>query len=76
MATYIPKSEFKPKAFKYFRLVEETHEEITITDHGKPVVKIVPYKKTDETEIRELRNLVVLYDDPFEPAETEWEALK
>lgn len=75
MATFIPKSEFKPKAFQYLRLVEETREEITITDHGKPVVKIVPYEKTDDVEIRELRNLVVSYDEPFEPAETEWEAL-
>ena len=75
MATHIPKSQFKPKAFHYLRLVEETHEEITITDHGKPVVKIVPYEKTDDIEIRELRNLLISYSEPFKPAETEWEAL-
>ena len=36
------KSQFKPQVLAYLRQVEETGEPLTITDHGRPVVKIVP----------------------------------
>ena len=63
----IPKSQFKPKAFEYFRMVEETAEEIIITDHGDPVLKIIPITDNEDEEIAELRNCVVTYESPFEP---------
>jgi prevent-host-death family protein len=76
MAKYVSKSQFKPKAFEYLRLVEKTNTEIYITDHGKPVVKIVPYKPGDDEDLKELRGLVVKYDDPLEPVDVEWDVLK
>jgi prevent-host-death family protein len=76
MAKYISKSQFKPKAFEYLRLVEETNTEIFITDHGKPVVKIVPDKPTDDEDLKALQGLVVKYEDPLEPVEAEWDVLK
>ena len=71
----ISKSKFKPKAFEYFRLVEETNIELYITDHGKPVVKIVPYQPSDDKDIKELRGLVEKYDEPTEPVHVDWDAL-
>lgn len=76
MSTIVPKSKFKPKAFEYFRLVEETNTVILITDHGKPVAKIVPYKPSDEEDLQALRGLVEYYEEPTAPVEIEWDALQ
>lgn len=73
----ISKSRFKPHALKYFRKIEETGQELIITDHGKPVIKIVPYRHEPQDVLEELRNSVEFYEDPLEPvAEDDWEALK
>jgi prevent-host-death family protein len=73
----IPKSTFKPKAFEYFRLVEEKRQEILITDHGRPVARISPVDEADEPELAGLRGLVTKYVDPYEPVGAEdWEAAR
>ena len=74
MATVVSKSKFKPKALKYFRLVENTNTEILITDHGKPVARIVPYNPNDEESLRSLRGLVEYYEEPTSPVEIDWDA--
>lgn len=73
----ISKSRFKPHALKYFRKIEETGQELIITDHGKPVIKIIPYQHEPQDILEELRNSVEFYEDPLEPvAENDWEVLK
>ena len=73
----ISKSKFKPQALKYFREIEETGQELIITDHTKPVIKIIPYHNKPQIILKELRNSVLFYDDPLEPvAENDWDALK
>jgi len=76
MAESVPKSKFKPKAFEYLRLVEEKNTEIIITDHGRPVAKIVPYSPDDDSTLRDLRGLVERYDRPTAPVETDWDAVQ
>ena len=77
MEEMISKSKFKPRALKYFREVERTGKEIIISDRGKPVLKIVPYTESPEEALKVLRDTVIEYDDPTEPAGLEdWEALK
>ena len=44
MENVISKSQFKPKALKYFRDIQESGQELIITDHAKPVLKISPIK--------------------------------
>jgi antitoxin (DNA-binding transcriptional repressor) of toxin-antitoxin stability system len=44
MAQTISKSKFKPRALEYFRKIQETGEELVLTDHGKPVLKITAFK--------------------------------
>jgi prevent-host-death family protein len=74
-AVRVPKSRFKPRAFEYFRLVEQKRQEILITDHGRPVVRISPVTEADESELDALRGLVRKYIEPFEPVGVEdWEA--
>ena len=77
MDNLVSKSQFKPRALHYFREVERTGKELIITDHGKPVLKIVPYSKEPAEALKVLRNSVIKYEDPTEPvAVDDWEALK
>ena len=77
MARIISKSKFKPHALKYFRQIEETGQEIIITDHANPVIKISPYRHDSKTILKDLRNSIQFYDDPLEPvAEDDWDILK
>jgi prevent-host-death family protein len=77
MEKVVSKSSFKPKALEYFRLVEETGIELTITDHGRPVVKITPYIPGEKAALKALRKSVLRYEGPTEPvAEKDWEALR
>ena len=72
----ISKSKFKPKSLEYFRQVQETGKPITITDHGKPVLKIIPYTPPEEA-LKALRGSVIRFDDPLEPVGLDdWEALE
>lgn len=77
MPLALSKSQFKPHSLDYFRRVEQSGEEIIITDHGRPVLKVVPYVADTEEAFRGLRNTVLRYDDPCKPVGTdEWEVLK
>lgn len=73
----VSKSKFKPHALEYFRQVEKTGEEIIITSHGQPVLKVVPYAEKPMEALESLRNTVTKYEKPFDPvALKEWKALK
>ena len=77
MERLVSKSSFKAKALEYFREVESTGKELVITDHGKPVLKIVPYSHDPAEALRSLRGSVVRYVDPLEPVGLEdWESLR
>ena len=76
MTNVISKSRFKPHALEYFRQVEKTRKELIITDHGKPVLKIVPYSGEAKEALQELRHSVLKYENPTEPVGLEdWESL-
>jgi prevent-host-death family protein len=73
----VSKSQFKARALEYFRRVERTGEELIITDRGRPVLKIVPYREDPEAALRVLRDTVVKYEAPTEPVGVEdWESLE
>ena len=77
MKEVVSKSKFKPRALYYFRKVEQTGKELIISDHGKPVLRIVPYSEKPSDTLKSLRNSVVKYEEPTGPAGMEdWEALK
>lgn len=77
MRSTISKSALKTNLLEILRKIEKTGKELVITDHGRPVLKIVPFLKTDSVEdFGELRNSVVKYEDPMEPVEESWEVLK
>lgn len=77
MEQSVSKSSFKAKALEYFREVESSGKALIITDHGKPVLKIVPYEHDPAEILKSLRGSVVRYDDPFESVGLDdWEALR
>ena len=69
MEQFVSKSAFKVKASEYLREVESTGKELVITDHGKPVFKIVPYAHDPAEALQALRGTVLRYDDPLEPVD-------
>jgi len=77
MSQAVSKSQFKPHSLEYFRKIEQTGEELVITDHGRPVLKVVPYVADLEVCFRGLRNTVLKYDAPLEPVGADdWEAIR
>ena len=77
MATIVSKLRFKSRSLEYFRKIETSGEEVIITDHGKPVLKIVPYSVDPEEALRALRGSVRKYESPSEPVGSEdWDALR
>jgi prevent-host-death family protein len=70
----VSKSELKPKLFEYLKRVSETGKELIITDHGKPVLKIVSIAESEGNPLASLRGSLLWYNDPFEPVDVVWEA--
>lgn len=76
MEDTISKTRFKARALEYFREVERSGRELVITDRGRPVVKLVPFKAEPGRALLTLRESVLRYDAPTEPVgEEDWEAL-
>ena len=77
MTTTISKSKLKARALEYFREVERTGVELIITDRGRPVLKLVPYREEADSPASDLHETVLRYDDPTAPVAIEdWEALE
>ena len=76
MAHRVSKSQFKPRTLEYFRQVEQSGEALIITDHGRPVLKVIPYSAEPSDVLNALRNSVRRYDRPMDPVGLEdWESL-
>ena len=65
--TTVSKARFKAQALVLFRQVERTGKPITITDHGRPVLRLVPYRADSEAAVRMLRGTVLKYRLPTKP---------
>ena len=75
MNASISKSKLKAKMLAIFRELETTREELIVTDHGKPVLKIVPIKQ--ENTVAELfaglQGQVTYLEDINRPTLEEWD---
>ncbi|MEH2106549.1 type II toxin-antitoxin system Phd/YefM family antitoxin [Nostoc sp.] len=73
----ISKSKLKSQLLEFLRLVESEGEEIVVTDHGKPVVKISKYAQAPSTEelFGEIRGKVKYFEDLTTPTTEEWTQL-
>ena len=74
MAESISKSKLKAKMLAIFRELEASGNELIVTDHGRPALKIVPIKQ--ENTIAELfaglQGNVSYAEDINRPTQAEW----
>jgi prevent-host-death family protein len=71
----IPAGEFKSKCLKLMDQVRDTHEEIVITKHGKPVVKVIPIEEEKPRPLLGyLQGSVSIDGDITAPIDEVWEA--
>lgn len=71
----VSKSRFKAQALAIFREVEQTGKPVVITDRGRPVLTLGPYRPDPDASLRVLRESVTRYNAPFDPVgEEDWES--
>lgn len=68
----IKASEFKAKCLKLMDEVEETGQEIVITKHGRPVSRLVPYRRTPQLVFGRDRGRIRILGDIVSPMPVEW----
>jgi prevent-host-death family protein len=73
MAT-VSKSALKARMLEYFRRVEDTGEELIVTDNNQPVIRIVPIRKRRAASevFADVRGRVVYGEDLLAPTAEEW----
>jgi antitoxin (DNA-binding transcriptional repressor) of toxin-antitoxin stability system len=71
----VSKGVLKAKMLEYFRRIERTGEEIVVTDHKVPVLKIQSIKDrkyTVDEVFADLRGKVKISEDIMKPETEEW----
>ena len=75
MTNTISKSKLKAKMLEIFRQLESSGDELIVTDHDKPVLRIIPIKqKAAVAEVfGDLQGQVTYLEDINTPSLLEWE---
>jgi len=75
MTDTISKSKLKAKMLEIFRQLEASGDELIVTDHDKPVLKIIPIKqKAEVAEVfGDLQGQVTYLEDINTPTLQEWD---
>lgn len=68
--------EFKAKCLKVMDQVAATGEEVVITKHGRPVSRLVPFRKPAKTLIGLHKGKARILGDIMEPIKVKWEAMQ
>lgn len=70
----VSKSALKARMLEYLRKVEETGEELIVTDNNRPVVKVVPIpaRRPAREVFADVRGKVVYREDVLTPTTDEW----
>jgi prevent-host-death family protein len=70
----VSKGVLKAKMLEYFRRVEETGEELVVTDNNVPVLRIVPIRvRRPASEVfADVRGRVRYHEDIMTPTTDEW----
>jgi antitoxin (DNA-binding transcriptional repressor) of toxin-antitoxin stability system len=74
MAQSISKSKLKAKMLEIFRDLEVDGGELVVTDHGKPVLRIIPFEqKSSVTDLfKSIQCQVIYLEDIDTPTSDEW----
>jgi prevent-host-death family protein len=65
----VSKNALKAKMFEYFRRIEETGEELVVTDNNRPVLRIVPIRhRAGASDLfADVRGRVIYHEDILAP---------
>jgi antitoxin (DNA-binding transcriptional repressor) of toxin-antitoxin stability system len=72
---HVSKGVLKAHMLEYFREIERTGKELIVTDHHKPVLKIVPLErnpKSTESIFKPYRDRIIYREDITTPTTDEW----
>ncbi len=73
----IPAGQFKTQCLKIMDELQQTHEEVTVTKHGKPVAKLVPFSPEGDSKrpiLGFLKGSVRIHADIVSRLEDKWDA--
>jgi antitoxin (DNA-binding transcriptional repressor) of toxin-antitoxin stability system len=70
----ISKSKLKTHMLAIFRQIEETGEEVVVTDNNQPVLRIqpIPRKPSIQEVFAAYRGKMILHEDPDTPTTAQW----
>jgi len=70
----VSKSALKARMLEYFRKVEESGEELVVTDNNRPVLRILPIRKRVPAAemFADSRGQLVYHEDVLLPTTDEW----
>ena len=70
----VSKGVLKAKMLEYFREVEQTGEELIVTDNNTPVLKVVPLRQRRPAAavFADVRGRIVYREDVLAPTTDEW----
>jgi len=73
----VSKSKLKAEMLRIFREVEQSGEELIVTDNNRPVLVIRPlaHKRSVGEVFADFRDKVIFYEDPDTPTSDDWEDL-
>lgn len=74
----VSKGVLKAHMLEYFREIERTGEELIVTDHRKPVLKIVSLgrkTKTAKAVFKSYRHHIVYHEDLTTPTSDQWKEI-
>lgn len=70
----VSKGQLKAKMLEYFRRVEQTGEELIVTNNRVPVLKVIPIKKKKKAAevFADMRGKIKYHEDILAPETDEW----
>lgn len=73
----VSKSKLKAEMLRIFREIEETGQEVIVTDNNRPVLVIRPLTQARSVEevFADYRGKITFHEDPDTPSSDDWEDL-
>ncbi|MFL9901081.1 type II toxin-antitoxin system Phd/YefM family antitoxin [Paraburkholderia fungorum] len=64
---HVSKSEFEANVLDFLQQVEASGERVIVTNRGKPVLEVRPYRGIERKPLEVLRGSVMHYENPTGP---------
>lgn len=77
MTVTISKTQLKAHMLQIFRNLEESGEDLIVTDRNRPVLRVVPFRSTTTVEdvFADIYGQIEFLEDPNAPTSDDWQDL-